>query len=58
MQLCGRAITINHCDSQLRLITVAVDTKIDFCNAIAWDVQAPKIYHLLDKLDIEKIPAN
>jgi hypothetical protein len=54
MQLCGRAIIINHCDKQLRLITAAVDTKIDFCNAIAWDVQARKFYYLLDKPGIEK----
>jgi hypothetical protein len=54
MQLCGRAIIINHCDSQLRLITAAVDTKIDFCNAIAWDVQARKFYYLLDKPGIER----
>jgi predicted MPP superfamily phosphohydrolase len=54
MRLCGRAIIINHCDSQLRLITAAVDTKIDFCYAVAWDVQARKFYYLLDKPGIEK----
>ena len=53
MRQSGRAIIINHCDSQLRLITAAVDTKIDFCTAIAWDVQARKFYYLLDKPGIE-----
>jgi hypothetical protein len=37
MRQCGRAIIINHSDKQLRLITVSVDTKIDFCYAMAWD---------------------
>jgi hypothetical protein len=54
MRLCGRAIIINHCDSQLRLITAAIDTKVDFCYAVAWDVQARKFYYLLDKPGIEK----
>jgi len=49
MRQCGRAIIIRHCDSELRLMTVAVDTKLDFCVAIAWDVQTGKHYFLIDK---------
>jgi squalene-hopene/tetraprenyl-beta-curcumene cyclase len=54
MKQCGRAIIIEHCDKQLRLITVAVDTKLDFCAAIAWDLQTRKCYLLIDKAGIEK----
>jgi hypothetical protein len=54
MRQCGRAIIIQHCDSELRLITVAVDTKLDFCYAMAWDKQTRKCYLLIDKAGIEK----
>jgi hypothetical protein len=54
MQSCGRAIIINHNDKQLRLITVAVDTKLDFCVANAWDLLTRKCYLLIDKPGIEK----
>jgi hypothetical protein len=54
MQQCGRAIIINHCDKQLRLITAAVDTKLDFCVAVAWDLQTRKQYFLMDKPGIER----
>jgi murein tripeptide amidase MpaA len=53
MKQCGRAIIISHCDKELRLITVSVDTKIDFCYAMAWDLQARKCYPLIDKAGIE-----
>ena len=53
MKQCGRAIIISHCDKQLRLITVSVDTKIDFCYAMAWDLQTRKCYLLIDKAGIE-----
>ena len=53
MQVCGRAIIIRHYDSELRLITVAVDTKLDFCVAIAWDLQTRKCYFLIDKIGKE-----
>jgi len=53
MKQCGRAIIIEHCDKQLRLITVSVDTKIDFCYAMAWDLQTRKCYLLIDKPGIE-----
>jgi len=54
MKQCGRAIIIEHCDKQLRLITIAVDTKLDFCYAMAWDMQTRKCYLLIDKAGIEK----
>lgn len=50
---CGRAIVIRHCDIELRLITVAVDAKLDFCIAIAWDKQTNKQYFLIDKIGKE-----
>jgi hypothetical protein len=53
MKQCGRAIIIEYCDKQLRLITVSVDTKIDFCYAMAWDLQTRKCYLLIDKAGIE-----
>jgi len=53
MRQCGRAIIINHSDKQLRLITASVDTKIDFCYAMAWDLQTRKCYLLIDKAGIE-----
>jgi hypothetical protein len=49
MRQCGRAIIIQHCDGELRLITISVDTKLDFCLAIAWDQQTRKQYFLIDK---------
>ena len=54
MQSSGRAIIVNHNDKQLRLIAVAVDTKLDFCIANAWDLQTRKCYLLIDKPGIEK----
>jgi len=53
MRQCGRAIIIQHCDDELRLIATAVDTKLDFCVAIAWDMQTGKRYFLIDKVGIE-----
>jgi hypothetical protein len=49
MRQCGRAIIIHYYDDELRLITTAVDTKLDFCVAIAWDQQTGKRYFLIDK---------
>jgi len=49
----GRTIIIQHCDKQLRLITVAVDTKLDFCIAYAKDTHTGKQYWLIDKVGIE-----
>ena len=53
MRVCGRAIIIRHYDSELRLITIAVDTKLDFCIAIAWDRQTRTRYFLIDRVGIE-----
>jgi hypothetical protein len=53
MRQCGRAIIIHHYDDELRLITTAVDTKLDFCVAIAWDTQTGKRYFLIDKAGTE-----
>jgi len=54
MRQCGRALIIRYYDNELRLITIAVDTKLDFCVAIAWDQQTHKQYFLIDKPGIEK----
>jgi hypothetical protein len=53
MRQCGRAIIIHHYDDELRLITTAVDTKLDFCVAVAWDTQTGKRYFLIDKAGTE-----
>jgi squalene-hopene/tetraprenyl-beta-curcumene cyclase len=53
MRVHRRTITIRHEDNELRLITLAVDTKLDFCVAIAWDKQTRKQYILIDKPGIE-----
>jgi squalene-hopene/tetraprenyl-beta-curcumene cyclase len=53
MRRCGRAIIIKHYDNELRLITVAIDTKLGFCVAVAWDAQTGKRYFLIDKAGTE-----
>jgi len=53
MRQCGRTIIIKHCDNELRLITAAVDTKLDFCVATAWNQQTGKRYFLIDKVGNE-----
>ena len=53
MRRCGRAIIMRYYDDELRLITVAVNTKLDFCIAIAWDKPAHKQYFLIDKVGKE-----
>jgi squalene-hopene/tetraprenyl-beta-curcumene cyclase len=54
MRIDRRTITMLHEDKQLKLITLAVDTKLDFCAAIAWDKQTRKQYLLIDKPGFEK----
>jgi hypothetical protein len=54
MQTSSRAIVISHYDSELRLLSIAVDTKLDFCIVNAWDLQTRKQYILIDKPGIEK----
>ncbi|MEM2704751.1 MAG: hypothetical protein QXR45_16520 [Candidatus Bathyarchaeia archaeon] len=53
MRQCGRTIIIKHNDGELRLITAAVDTKLDFCVTTAWDQQTGKRYFLIDKVGNE-----
>jgi len=53
MRVCRRSIIIYHRDDELRLITLAVDTKLDFCLAIAWDRQTRTRYFLIDRVGIE-----
>lgn len=53
MIIIRRAIVIRYEDSEMRLITIAVDTKLDFCVAIAWDFQTCKGYYLIDKAGME-----
>jgi hypothetical protein len=53
MRVHHRTITIRHEDNELKLITLAVDTKLDFCVAKAWDKQTRKQYLLIDKPGIE-----
>jgi parallel beta-helix repeat protein len=45
----ARFIIIQHRDDELRLITLTIDTKLDFCVAIAWDVETSARYFLIDK---------
>jgi len=49
MRQCGRAIIIHYYDDELRLISTVVDTKLDFCVTMAWDMQTGKRYFLIDK---------
>jgi hypothetical protein len=44
-----KAIVICFEDKEMRLIATAVDDKIDFCSAIAYDKQTRKTYLLIDK---------
>lgn len=50
MQAYSRSMIIRHCDSELRLVTVAVDMRLDFCMAVAWDMQVGARYLLVDRL--------
>jgi parallel beta-helix repeat protein len=49
----GRAVIILHFDSQLLLTTLSIDTTIDFCAALAWDLQTFEHYVLTDKIGVE-----
>jgi squalene-hopene/tetraprenyl-beta-curcumene cyclase len=53
MQRFGNIIVIKHYDGELRLNTIAVDTRLDFCLAIAFDLQVRKQYFLIDKPGME-----
>jgi len=49
-------IIICYEDKQMRLVATAVDDKIDFCSATAWDKQTRKSYLLVDKPDWRGCP--
>ena len=53
MQVHRTTVNIRHEDSELRLITLALNTELDFCIAVAWDMQTSKQYLLIDKPGIE-----
>lgn len=53
MRRCGRAIVIKHYDDELQLVTMAIDTKLDLCITVAWDVQMRRQYLLLDRAGVE-----
>ena len=53
MTILKRGILICYEDREMRLITIAVDNKLDFCVAIAWDLQTSKQYFLIDKVGVE-----
>jgi outer membrane protein assembly factor BamB len=53
MRVYNRAIIICHKDGELKLATVSVDTKLDFCIAYAKDTQTGKEYWLIDKVGTE-----
>jgi len=48
----GTSIKIEHRDSQL-ILYATIDVKLDFCYAIAWDLQTGKINYLYDPAGIE-----
>lgn len=50
MRQCGRAlIKMSYWNSELKLITIFIDAKLDFCFVVAWDKQTYKRYILIDK---------
>lgn len=49
MKVRNHIIIICYEDSKMSLVATAVDDKIDFCSAIAWDKQTGKTYWLIDK---------
>jgi hypothetical protein len=53
MKVYHRTIFIRHEDNELKLLTLALDTKLDFCIAIAWDRQTKMQYYLIDKVGFE-----
>ena len=53
MRVYNRAIIICHQDDELKLATVSIDTKLDFCIAYAKDIQTGKEYWLIDKVGTE-----
>ena len=56
MKVLKRVIVIRYEDWEIKIFTIAVDTKLDFCLAIAWDIQTRKTYFLLDRIGTESKP--
>lgn len=53
MKLYKHSIIIWHKDEEIKLVTIAIDTRIDFCFAYAKDMQTGDKYLLIDKPGIE-----
>jgi M6 family metalloprotease-like protein len=53
MRITNRAIIILYKDWEIKIVTVAIDTKLDLCVAVAWDVHTGKQYFLMDKAGVE-----
>jgi parallel beta-helix repeat protein len=49
MKVLNHVIIICYEDSKMRLAATAVDDKIGFCSAVAWDKQRRKFYFLVDE---------
>ena len=56
MKVLKRVIVIRYEDWEIKILAIALDTKLDFCLAIAWDVQTRKTYFLLDRIGTESQP--
>jgi len=54
MKVLNHVIIICYEDSEMRLVATAVNDKIDFCSAIAWDKQTRKCYLLIDKPNLPR----
>jgi len=54
MKVLNHVILICYEDSEMRLVATAVNDKIDFCSAIAWDKQTRKCYLLIDKPNLPR----
>ena len=53
MKVCRHSILIWHRDDEIELVTIAINTRIDFCFAYAKDMQTRDRYLLIDKPGIE-----
>ena len=54
MNVLKRAIIIHYKDWEIKVFAIAINTKLDFCVAIAWDGQTRTRYFLIDKVGIEE----
>ena len=53
MIICKHTIILWHKDEEIKIFTIAVNTRIDFCFAYAKDMETGKRYILIDKPDME-----